>query len=169
MALKQPSRITAPTLRSRKGTSSKISVLTAYDFTMERLIDAADIDVILVGDSLGTVVQGKSTTIPVTMDEMVYHCRCVARGVERAVVVGDLPFRSYQSSVERALESAGRLLKDGNGGAVKLEGGVHMAATIKALVSVDIPVMGNFGLTPQSYHRKGGNKRKGKGSGEFAG
>jgi 3-methyl-2-oxobutanoate hydroxymethyltransferase len=164
--VKSTERVTVPLIQNSKkqvGTrGARIAALTAYDFTSARLFDAASVDVLLVGDSLGTVVQGLETTIPVTLDEMIYHSRCVARGVKRALLVGDLPFLSYQTSIERAVESAGRLLKEGGVGAVKLEGGIPMAATIERLVQVDIPVMGHVGLTPQSFHRMGGHKVQGR-------
>lgn len=163
-------RVRVPDLLARKTpgsqTKEKISVITAYDYTMARLLDNAGVDVILVGDSLGSVVQGESTTIPVTLDQMAYHCRCVTNGTEYALVVGDMPFMSYQSSTERAIESAGRLMKEGGVAAVKLEGGVHMAPTIVRLTEVDIPVMGHVGLTPQSYHRMGGYKLQGTAEGK---
>jgi len=155
-------RVTVPSILSRKNSDSKISALTAYDFSFASILDQAGIDIILVGDSLGTVMQGLDTTLPVTLDEVVYHTRCVARAVKRALLVGDMPFMSYQSSIERALESAGRLVKEGGAHAVKLEGGVPMAETIARLVAVDIPVMAHIGLTPQSYHRMGGYKMQGK-------
>lgn len=164
-----PAKVTVPSLRARKGGSSssnaadRIVALTAYDFTMARLLDKGGVDVVLVGDSLGMVVQGESTTLPVTLDQMVYHTRCVARGVSRALVVADLPFLSYQVSLERAIESSGRLLKEGGASAVKLEGGVAVAATIKRLVELDIPVMAHVGMTPQSVHRMGGFKQQGRG------
>jgi len=149
-------RVTVPWVRQAKAALTKITALTAYDFTMARLLDRAGVDIILVGDSLSSVVQGLSTTLPVTLDEMVYHCRCVSRAVERALLVGDMPFMSYQSSAARAVESAGRMVKEGGVAAVKLEGGVHVAHIIERLVQIDIPVMGHVGLTPQSYHRMGG-------------
>ena len=162
-------RVRVPDILNRKSsarsTEDKITVITAYDFTMARLLDNAGVDVILVGDSLGSVVQGETTTIPVTLDQMAYHCRCVTNGTEYALVVGDMPFMSYQISPERAVESAGRLMKEGGVGAVKLEGGVHMAPTIARITAVDIPVMGHVGLTPQSYHRMGGYKIQGTGAG----
>jgi len=157
-----PVRVSVPAVIARKSTGPKITVLTAYDFTMARIFDEAGIDVILVGDSAGSVVQGEPTTIPVTLDQMVYHSRCVARGTTRALVVGDMPFMSYQISPERALESAGRLMKEGGVGAVKLEGGIYMAETIARIARVDIPVMGHVGLTPQSYHRIGGYRVQGR-------
>jgi 3-methyl-2-oxobutanoate hydroxymethyltransferase len=155
-------RVTVPSILKRKGTSTPITALTAYDYLMAKLLDRAGIDILLIGDSVGTVVQGLETTIPVTLDEMVYHSRCVSRAVSRALVVGDMPFMSYQPSVECALESAGRLLKEGGVGAVKLEGGLNVAAIIRSLVDVDIPVMGHVGLTPQSYHRMGGYRIQGR-------
>ncbi len=163
----QAERITVPYLLSlksklRSGAAKKIAALTAYDFTLARIIDQAGVDVILVGDSVSAVVQGVETTLPVTLDEMIYHCRCVSRAVERALLVGDMPFMSYQVSIEKALEAAGRMLKEGGAAAVKLEGGVHIAETIARLVQVDIPVMGHVGLTPQSFHRMGGHKIQGK-------
>ena len=156
--------ITVPSLRDRKVARGgmPISAITAYDYTFARLFDASGVDVILVGDSLASIVQGYPTTLPVTMDEMAYHCRCVARGVTGALVVGDMPFMSYQTSPEQALISAGRLLKEGGVAAVKLEGGVVIAKTVRRLVEVDIPVVGHVGLTPQSYHRMGGHRIQGK-------
>lgn len=159
-------RITVPQILCSKVKHSlsprKLVALTAYDFTSARIFDGAGVDILLVGDSLGSVVQGLETTLPVTLDEMVYHCRCVSRATRRALVVGDLPFMSYQTSPEKAVESAGRLIKDGGVAAVKLEGGLPMLATIEKLVQVDIPVMGHVGLTPQSYHRMGGHKVQGR-------
>lgn len=157
-------KITVPEIAARKGQPSKITALTAYDFTFARLIDEAGVDIILVGDSLAGVIQGHSNTLPATIDEVVYHTKCVARGVKNSLVVADLPFLSYQVSREKAIESAGRLLKEGGAAAVKLEGGIHMAETINAIVNVDIPVMGHVGLTPQSYHRMGGHKVQGRGA-----
>jgi 3-methyl-2-oxobutanoate hydroxymethyltransferase len=167
MTTQTPSkRVTVPELRARKSAigshCERIAALTAYDFTIARLLDQSGVDVILVGDSLGMVVQGESTTLPVTLDHMVYHTRCVARGASRALVVADLPFLSYQISLERAIESAGRLLKEGGAAAVKLEGGVAIADTVKRLVELDIPVMGHVGMTPQSVHRMGGFKQQGR-------
>lgn len=157
-----PLRVTVPSLVARKESGEKITALTAYDFTMARLLDRAGIDMLLVGDSVACVVQGYENTLPVTLDEMVYHCRCVVRGVRRALVVGDLPFMSYQGSLERGIESAGRLMKEGGVAAVKLEGGVSVAPLVAALSGWDIPVVGHVGLTPQSYHRMGGHKLQGK-------
>src|SRR5690242_8682458 len=145
-------KVTVPDLQRMKEAGTKITALTAYDYPFARIVDAAGIDVILVGDSLGMVVQGLETTLPVTLEETIYHCRMVARGRQRALLVADLPFLTYQVSVEDALRNAGRLLKEGGAEAVKLEGGVAMADTIAALAAVDIPVMGHVGLTPQSVH-----------------
>ncbi len=142
----------------RKQARRPISVLTAYDFTTARLLDAGGVDCLLVGDSLGTVVQGHDTTLPVTLDQMVYHAEMVARGTKRAFVVADLPFLSYQPSIEEAVRSAGRLLKETRCHAVKLEGGRPMAPTIRRLVEVGIPVMGHVGLMPQSVRGLGGHR-----------
>jgi len=161
-------KVTVPELVKRKG-SDPIVALTAYDFPFGRIADEAGVDLILVGDSLGMVVQGMETTLPVTMDEMVYHCRMVARSRRRALLVADLPFLSYQVSVSGAVANAGRLIKDGAAEAVKLEGGVAMADTIRAIASVDIPVMGHIGLTPQSVHRMGGHRVQGQRRGERPG
>ncbi len=155
-------RVTVPVILSRKSSVRKISAVTAYDYSFARLVDQAGVEMILVGDSLGSVVQGLDTTLGVTLDEMIYHCRCVTRAVQRALVVGDLPFLTYQISPEQAMLSAGRLLKEGGVSAVKLEGGVAMAATIARLTAVDIPVIGHVGLTPQSVHRMGGYKVQGR-------
>ena len=150
--------VTPPDFARMKAQGRKIAVLTAYDFTMARLLDAAGVDCLLVGDTLGMVVQGHDTTLRVTMDQMVYHVEMVARGATRALVVADLPFLSYQVSTEQAMLSAGRFLKETQCGAVKLEGGRSIAATIRALSDAGIPVMGHVGLTPQSVRRLGGFK-----------
>lgn len=153
-------RITVPAVQDSKGKTPLVAV-TAYDYTFARIIDQADIDIVLVGDSLGCVMQGHETTIPVTLDEMIYHTRCVARGTTRALLVADLPFLSYQGSIEQAVMSSGRLMKEAGAHAVKLEGGIAMRETIERLVMLDIPVMGHVGLTPQSYHRMGGHRLQG--------
>lgn len=153
-------KITVPDVRGAKGTR-RLTMVTAYDCTFAQLIDRAGVDMLLVGDSLGMVVQGESSTLPVTLEEMLYHVRLVARARPRALVVGDLPFLSYQTSRRDALESAGRLVKAG-AEAVKLEGGRAQAATIRALARADIPVVGHIGLTPQSVHRMGGHKVQGR-------
>ena len=149
---------TVPDFAARKKLGKKISVLTAYDFTIARLLDAAGLDCLLVGDSLGTVVQGWETTLRVTLDQMVYHAEMVARAATRALVVADLPFGSYEGSIPKAIASASRFLKETNCQAVKLEGGVRAAETIAALVESGIPVMGHVGLTPQSVRALGGFK-----------
>ncbi|MGO9268483.1 MAG: 3-methyl-2-oxobutanoate hydroxymethyltransferase [Candidatus Binataceae bacterium] len=156
-------------LARMKSAGTPITMLTAYDFPFARIFDQAGIDVLLVGDSLGMVVQGADSTLPVTLDEMIYHIRMVARARERALVVGDLPFLTYQVSIEQALGNAGRLIKEGGAEAVKLEGGITMADTIRRLVDIDIPVMGHIGLTPQSVHRMGGHRVQGRRSGHGPG
>ena len=150
--------VTIPDFAVWKSQHRRISVLTAYDFPTARLLDGAGIDCILVGDSLGTVVQGWDTTLRVTLDQMVYHAEMVARAARRALVVVDLPFLTYQISPRQAIRSAGRLLKETNCQAVKLEGGTGMSSTIRALVDVGIPVMGHVGLQPQAVRRLGGHK-----------
>ncbi len=157
-------RVTVPALRRMKRNGEKIAMLTAYDFPFAQILDEAGVDILLVGDSLGTVVQGHPTTLPVTMDEMVYHCRMVARASRRAHVVGDMPFGAYQTSVEEALANACRLLKEGGAHGVKLEGGERVRDRIEAIVRMDVPVMGHVGLTPQSVHRMGGYRVQGRGS-----
>ena len=149
-------KVTIHTLKRLKAAGQKISMVTAYDATFARILDDAGADVLLVGDSLGMVVQGNDSTLPVTMDQMVYHCRAVSRGTKRAHVVGDMPFLSYQASVPEAVKNAGRLLAEGGVSSVKLEGGAEFADTIEAIVRAGIPVMGHLGLTPQSVHRMGG-------------
>ena len=156
-------------LARMKSAGTPITMLTAYDFPFARIFDQAGVDVLLVGDSLGMVVQGADSTLPVTLDEMIYHVRMVARARERALVVGDLPFLTYQISIEQALGNAGRLIKEGGAEAVKLEGGITMANTIRRLVDIDIPVMGHIGLTPQSVHRMGGHRVQGRRSGHGPG
>jgi 3-methyl-2-oxobutanoate hydroxymethyltransferase len=155
-------KITVPELRARKG-AAPIAMVTAYDFTMARLVDEAGVDMILVGDSLGMVVQGLGNTIPVTLEEIAYHGRAVARGVARAHVVGDMPFMSYQVSAHQAVESAGKLMKEGAFESVKLEGGAEVAEAIFRIVRAGIPVVGHVGLTPQSVHALGGFKVQGRG------
>jgi len=161
-----PKKVTVPDLRARKGRerAEKIAMVTAYDFTMARLADEAGVDMVLVGDSLGMVVQGLSTTIPVTLDEMAYHCRAVARGLARAHLVGDLPFMSYQVSPAQAVESSGKLMKEGSCESVKLEGGQEIAEHVHRIVRAGIPVVGHVGLTPQSVHALGGFKVQGRGA-----
>ena len=145
-----------------KAERNKITVLTAYDYPFARLMDQAGIDIILVGDSVGSVVSGYDNTLPVTMEEMLYHSRAVVRGSEQALIVTDMPFMSYQADLRDARINAGRLVKDGGAQAIKLEGGEHVAETIRAIVDIDIPVMAHIGLTPQSIHRMGGFKVQGR-------
>jgi 3-methyl-2-oxobutanoate hydroxymethyltransferase len=149
-------RVTVPDFLSARSRGVRLTMLTAYDYTMARLLDAAGVDSLLVGDSLGMVVQGAETSLGVTLDEVIYHTRLVARGVRRSLLVADMPFMSYQVSPQQALESAGRLVKEGGAHAVKLEGGVRSAAAIEAIARCDIPVMGHVGMTPQSVRRFGG-------------
>jgi 3-methyl-2-oxobutanoate hydroxymethyltransferase len=156
-------RVTAPALARFKSRGEKISMLTAYDFSFARIFDAAGVDVLLVGDSLGNVVQGHDTTLPVTLDEMVYHTRIVSRAARRALVVGDMPFGTYHASAEEAVGNAVRLMKEGGAHAVKLEGGERVADRIAAIARMDIPVMGHVGLTPQSVHHFGGFRVQGRG------
>jgi 3-methyl-2-oxobutanoate hydroxymethyltransferase len=156
-------KVTVPDLRARKGAGPAIAMVTAYDFTMARLMDEAGVDVILVGDSLGMVFQGLSTTLPVTLDEVCYHGRAVARGAPRAHLVGDLPFMSYQATPEQAIMSAGKLVKEGAFEAVKLEGGEEIAEHVRRIVRAGVPVMGHVGLQPQSVHALGGFKMQGRG------
>ena len=161
-------KISVPDLPRMKALGERITMITAYDATFARLVDLAGVDMILVGDSVGMVVQGTANTIPVELDEMAYHVRLVARAQPHALIVGDLPFGSYQVSPQQAVESSIRLMKEG-AECVKLEGGMVMAETIEAITRVDIPVVGHIGLTPQSYHRMGGHKVQGKKSGFEAG
>lgn len=149
-------KVTIHTLKKLKSAGQKICMVTAYDATFAKLLDEAGADVLLVGDSLGMVVQGNDSTLPVTMEQMIYHCRAVTRGTKRAHVVGDMPFMSYQNSVEEAVRNAGRLVAEGGVGAVKLEGGAEFAETVTRIVRASIPVMGHLGLTPQSVHKMGG-------------
>lgn len=155
-------RLTIDDLKRKKRDGEKIAMITAYDYPSARLVDEAGADIILVGDTLGMVVLGYDTTIPVTMEDMIHHTKAVVRGSQRALVVGDMPFMSYQVSPEEALRNAGRFLQEAGCQAVKLEGGVHMAPTVKRLVEVGIPVMGHIGLTPQSVHQLSGFKVQGK-------
>jgi 3-methyl-2-oxobutanoate hydroxymethyltransferase len=161
-------KVTVPGFVQAKADGRRLAMITAYDATFARLVDAAGVDAILVGDSVGMVVQGVPNTLPVDLDEMAYHVRAVARTRPKALVVGDLPFGSYQVSPQQAVESSIVLMKEG-AECVKLEGGVPMAETIAALTRVDIPVIGHIGLTPQSYHRMGGHKVQGRTAGFEAG
>ena len=151
----QRRKVTTKSLKKMKQAGRRIAALTAYDHPTAQLLDAAGIDVILVGDSCAMVVQGLDTTVSVTMEQMLYHAAVVSRGVERALVVGDLPFMSYQVNSDEALRNAGRMVKESSVEAVKLEGGTKIAATVERIVDVGIPVMGHLGLTPQSIHKFG--------------
>jgi len=149
-------KVTIHTLRKMKQAGERITMLTAYDATFARLFDAAGTDVLLVGDSLGMVVQGQKSTLPVTLDQMVYHCAMVARGSQRAHLVGDMPFGTYHASVDEGVKAAVRLVAEGGMEAVKLEGGADFADVIAKIVRAGVPVMGHIGLTPQSVHKMGG-------------
>jgi 3-methyl-2-oxobutanoate hydroxymethyltransferase len=151
-----------PELIRKKACGQKIAMLTAYDATMARLLDQAGVDVLLVGDSLGMVIMGYDTTLPVTLEDMLHHARAVVHGTRKALVVADMPFLTYQVSVEQALRNAGRLIQEGGAAAVKMEGGATLAATVARVVESGIPVMGHIGLTPQSVHRLGGFRKVGK-------
>ncbi|MEX0772451.1 MAG: 3-methyl-2-oxobutanoate hydroxymethyltransferase [Balneolales bacterium] len=152
----RPAKITTRTVVDMKSAGEKISMLTAYDFTLAKIIDqSGGVDIILVGDSAGNVMAGFETTLSMTMDQMIYHTSCVVRGVERALVVADMPFMSYQVTPKEALISAGRMMKEAGAHAVKLEGGSSVADTIKKITNAGIPVMGHLGLTPQSIYKFG--------------
>ncbi|GMR21323.1 MAG: 3-methyl-2-oxobutanoate hydroxymethyltransferase [Gammaproteobacteria bacterium] len=155
------SAITVNTLKKRKQAGEKITCLTAYDYSFASLLDAAGIDMIMVGDSLGMVMQGNDTTIPVSIQDMVYHTRCVARGCEHALIISDLSFMSYQASPEQALKSAGKVMKQG-AQVAKLEGGEVMADTVRFLTERGVPVCAHIGLTPQSVHKLGGYSVQGR-------
>ena len=155
-------KVTVPLFRERKG-KEKLTMLTAYDYVTAGILDEMGIDSVLVGDSLGMVMLGYPNTIPVTVDEMVHHTRAVSRGIKNALLVIDMPFMSYHESIEQAKRNAGRMMKESRADAVKIEGGTKMKDTIRAIVDIEIPVMGHIGLTPQSIHRMGGYKVQGKG------
>lgn len=160
-----PSKITVPELRARKasaGRGDRLAMVTAYDATFARMMDAAGVDAVLVGDSLGMVIQGGTSTLPVTLDEIIYHCRAVARGSLRAHVIGDMPFMSYQASLDQALVNAGRLMKEGGCESVKLEGGREIADVIRRMTRMGIPVLAHVGLMPQRVHAMGGFKVQGR-------
>lgn len=158
----RPDKITTQTVVEMKKSGQKISMLTAYDYTMAGIIDSAGVEVILVGDSASNVMAGYDTTVPMTLDHMIYHTTCVVRGVERALVIADLPFMSYQVTAKEALISAGRMMKEAGAHAVKLEGGESITATVKRIVEAGIPVMGHLGLTPQSIYKFGTYKVRAK-------
>lgn len=155
-------KVTTRTFQTKKSNGEPISMLTAYDYPTALALDRAGIDSILVGDSLGMVVLGYETTLPVTMDDMLHHCKAVARGAQHALLIGDMPFLSFQVSVERAVQNAGRFLQEAGMDAVKLEGGQERAKVVEAIVSAGIPVMGHLGLTPQSVNLFGGFRAQGK-------
>src|SRR5690554_6943286 len=152
---KNVKRVTTHVLQEMKDNNEKISMLTGYDFSMAKIIDGAGIDVILVGDSASNVMAGHETTLPITLDQMIYHAASVVRGIERSLVVVDLPFGSYQSDPKEALRSAIRIMKESGGHAVKLEGGKEIKESIKRILNAGIPVMGHLGLTPQSIYKFG--------------
>ncbi|HWR83418.1 MAG TPA: 3-methyl-2-oxobutanoate hydroxymethyltransferase [Candidatus Deferrimicrobium sp.] len=158
----QRKKTTIHTFINKKAKGEKIVILTAYDYFMAGLLDAAGIDAVLVGDSAANVIHGFDSTLPITMDVMVAHTAAVARGTERALIIADMPFLSFQPSVETAITNAGRFLKNGGAEAVKIEGGIEMTATVKRVIECGIPVMGHIGLTPQSIHRFGGPKVQGR-------
>lgn len=156
-------QLTVLDLQQMKTKSQKICMITAYDYSMAKLVDAGGVDVVLVGDSVGMVFQGHADTLSVTMKDMIYHSKCVSRGLSTAHLVVDMPFMSYQTSVEDALKNAGRLIKEGNAQSVKLEGGRRVVPQIEAIVGAGIPVVAHLGLTPQAIHALGGFKVQGKG------
>lgn len=155
-------KFTVKSFQKAKDDKQPISMLTAYDYSMAKILDSAGADALLVGDSLGMVVQGHDSTISVTMEDMIYHAKAVTRAAKRALVIVDMPFMSYHVSVEEAVHNAGRLMKEGGAHAIKLEGGVEFAETIRQIVRAQIPVMGHIGMTPQSVHMFGGFKVQGK-------
>jgi 3-methyl-2-oxobutanoate hydroxymethyltransferase len=155
-------KITTAVIRDMKKKGDKIAMLTCYDYSMAVVLDEAGIDIMLVGDSLGNVVLGYDSTVPVTMEDMLHHTKAVSRGAKRAMVIGDMPFMSYQVSVEEAVRNAGRFLQESGAHGVKLEGGREVAETTRRIVAAGIPVIGHLGLTPQSVHQFGGYKVQGK-------
>jgi 3-methyl-2-oxobutanoate hydroxymethyltransferase len=155
-------RLTVADIQEKKNQGQKVVMLTAYDFPSARLAQEGGVDMILVGDSLGMVVLGYDSTVPVTMEDMLHHTKAVVRGCETPLVVGDMPFMSYQASVEDAMRNAGRMLQEGGAQAVKLEGGVHMAETVRRITQIGIPVVGHIGLTPQSINTLSGYKVQGR-------
>lgn len=161
-ATSAPKPVTVATLRAMKQAGDKIVALTAYDVSFARVADRAGVDIVLVGDSLGMVMQGHDSTLPVTMDDMVYHSRCVARGLAHALLMVDMPFLSYQAHREQALANAGRLMQAGHAHMVKLEGGAVMADTVAFLTARGVPVCAHIGLTPQSVHQLGGYRVQGR-------
>ena len=158
----RPEKVTAPSLRASKERGERLVCLTAYDYTMARIVDEAGIDIVLVGDSIGNTMMGYGNTVPVTLDEIVMHTRAVRRGVQRALLVADMPYGSFHTGEDEAVRNALRLIKDGAAEAVKLEGGKKRAPLVKRLVDEEIPVMGHIGLTPQSVNMLGGYRVQGK-------
>lgn len=159
-------RTTIRHIQQKKERGEPIVMLTAYDYTSAKIAASAGVDILLVGDSLGMVIQGYDTTLPVTLDEMIYHTRAVVRGAPEALVIADLPFMTYQISPEQALATAGRVMQESGAQGVKLEGGAYMAETVRRLVQVGIPVMAHIGLTPQSVNQMGGWRVQGRSSAE---
>jgi 3-methyl-2-oxobutanoate hydroxymethyltransferase len=155
-------RVSINEIKEMKSKKEKIVMLTAYDYSTAKLVDEAGIPLILVGDSLGMVILGYESTIPVTMDEMIHHTKAVVRGTKQSLVIGDMPFMTYHTNISDALRNAARFIQEGGAQAVKLEGGVTVAETVKRIVECGIPVMGHIGLTPQSIHQLGGHKVQGK-------
>jgi 3-methyl-2-oxobutanoate hydroxymethyltransferase len=158
----RPEKVTAPSLRASKERGERLVCLTAYDYTMARIVDEAGIDIILVGDSIGNTMLGYGNTVPVTLDEIVMHTRAVRRGVQRALLVADMPYGSFHTGADDAVRNALRLIKEGAAEAIKLEGGLKRAELVKRLVDEEIPVMGHIGLTPQSVNKLGGYRVQGK-------
>ncbi|MCX7983950.1 MAG: 3-methyl-2-oxobutanoate hydroxymethyltransferase [Bacteroidetes bacterium] len=156
-----PKKVTTKVISLMKREKTPIACLTAYDYLTARLLDQSGVDIILVGDSLGMVVQGHDTTLPVTLDEMIYHAKAVVRGVDRAMVIVDMPFMSYQANDEEGFRNAGRIMKETGAGGVKFEGGERIARLVEMTVRAGIPVMGHLGLTPQSIHQFGGYTPRG--------
>src|SRR5918993_4236972 len=163
---KEIKRITTHQLQAMKQRGEKISMLTAYDFSMAQIFDEAGIDVLLVGDSASNVMAGHETTLPITLDQMIYHAQSVVRGIERCLVVVDLPFGSYQGNSKEALNSAIRIMKEAGAHAIKLEGGEEVVESIKRIISAGVPVMGHLGLTPQSIYKFGTYAVRAKGDDE---
>ncbi len=155
-------RVTASQIKEMKKQGEKIAMITAYDYSMAKLVDEAGMPIILVGDSLGMVILGYESTIPVTMDEMIHHTKAVVRGTKHALIIGDMPFMTYQISIEDALRNAARFIQEGGAQAIKLEGGEAVAEKVSRIVAAGIPVQGHIGLTPQSIHQLGGYKVQGK-------
>lgn len=158
----QTKKITTACLQAMKRRNERITMLTAYDATFAKILDGACVDILLVGDSLGMVIQGNSNTLPVSLDDVIYHTKCVSRGTARAHVMADMPFMSYQASSEQALINAGRCLKEGGAESVKVEGGIEMVATVARMCASGIPVCAHIGLKPQTIHQMGGYKIQGK-------